>query len=103
MVQEMLFKIFSYLELWQPSYSVEQNHLCNFCKGHHEEQMYGIILNFGPVVQEKMSFKEISNLELWQPLSSVERNHLCNFGIRHHKKLFCEFILNLDQGFRRCR
>ena len=27
----------SYLEPWRPSCSVEQNHLCNFEKGHHGE------------------------------------------------------------------
>ena len=27
----------SYLELWSPSCSVEQNHLCNFERGHHGE------------------------------------------------------------------
>ena len=29
-VQEMSFTDISYLELWQPLCSVEQNHLCNF-------------------------------------------------------------------------
>ena len=31
---DVVFNI-SYLELWLPSWSVEQNHLCNFEKGHH--------------------------------------------------------------------
>ena len=35
----------SYLELWQLSYSEEQNHLCNFTKGHYEEQFCEIIFN----------------------------------------------------------
>ena len=32
-MEEMLFKDISYLELWQPFGSVEQNHLCNFGRG----------------------------------------------------------------------
>ena len=34
-VQEMLFKDISYLELWWPSCSAEGNHLGNFGKGHY--------------------------------------------------------------------
>ena len=36
----------SHLELWWPFCSAEWNHLCNFCKGHYEEQFCEIILNF---------------------------------------------------------
>ena len=32
----------SYLELWQPSCSVEQNHLCNFERGHHGEHLLNL-------------------------------------------------------------
>ena len=42
----MRFKDISYLELWQPLYSAEQNHLCNFGRRHHGEQFCEIILNF---------------------------------------------------------
>ena len=41
----MLFKDISYLELWWPFCSAEQNHLCDFGKGHNEEQFYELILN----------------------------------------------------------
>ena len=34
----MSFKYISYLELCLPFCSVEQNHLRNFGRGHHEEQ-----------------------------------------------------------------
>ena len=44
-VQEMWFKNISYLELWQPFCSGEQNHLSNVCKGNYEEQFCEIILN----------------------------------------------------------
>ena len=52
----MLFKCFSYLELWQPFCSAEHNHLCNFGGGYYEEQFCELFFEFGPVVQE-MSFK----------------------------------------------
>ena len=41
----MSLKEISYLELWQSLGSVEQNHLCNFGRRHHEEQFFEIILN----------------------------------------------------------
>ena len=44
-VQEMSFKDISYLQLWRPLCSVEQNHLCNFGRGYQEEQICEIILN----------------------------------------------------------
>ena len=44
-LEVMLFKDISYLELWWPFCSVEPNHLCNFGKGHYEEQFCEIILN----------------------------------------------------------
>ena len=43
--QEMSFKDTSYLELWLPFCSVEQNYLCNFGRGYQEEQFCDIILN----------------------------------------------------------
>ena len=49
---------------------MEQNHLCNFERGHNGEHT-----KFEPVIQE-MSFKDISYIELWQPLCSVDWN-LC--------------------------
>ena len=102
MVQELeLFKDTSYLELWQPLCSVEQNHLCKFSRRHHEKQFCEIILNFDQWFKKEMSFKDTSYLELWQPFNSAEWNHLCNFGRRHHEEHFCEIILNLDKWFRR--
>ena len=44
--KEMSFKDISYLELWQPLSSADQNHLLNFGKGYHEEQFCEIILDF---------------------------------------------------------
>ena len=45
-VVQMSFQDISYLELWQHLCSVDQNHLCNFGRRHHEEQSCEIILNF---------------------------------------------------------
>ena len=48
MVQkEMSFTDISYLELWQPFFSAECSHLCNFGRGYYEEQFLEIILNLG--------------------------------------------------------
>ena len=44
-MEEIRFKDISYLELWQPFCSAEQNHLCNFGRGCYEEQFCEIILN----------------------------------------------------------
>ena len=52
----MLFKAISYLELWWPSCSAEQNHLGNFGRGHYKEHICVNYFELGPVVQE-MSFK----------------------------------------------
>ena len=48
-----VFKDISYLELWQPFCSVEQNHLCNFGNRHHEEQFCEIILNLDQWLRRK--------------------------------------------------
>ena len=41
-------------------FSAEQNHLCNFGRGHHEEDFCELILNL-----DQMSFKDISHLDKW--------------------------------------
>ena len=71
----MSFKYISYLELWQPFCSMEQNYLCFLVEGEMRNNSVNHF-EFGPVVQ--MLFK-ISYLELWRPSCSVERNHLCIF------------------------
>ena len=43
----MPFKDISYLELWWPFCSTEQNHLCNFGRGFYEEQFCEFISNLG--------------------------------------------------------
>ena len=92
----MSFKDISYLELWQPICSMEQNHLCNFGRVHHAEQFCEIILNLDKWFR-MMPFKDISYLALLQSLCSADQNNLCNFGRRHHDEQCCEIILNLGQ------
>ena len=53
----MLFKDISYLELWQPFCSAEQNHLCNLGRGYNEDQFCENNYKFGPVVQDEMPLK----------------------------------------------
>ena len=50
-MEEMPFKDISFVELWQPLCSVEQNHLCNFGRGFYEEQFCEIILNLSQWVR----------------------------------------------------
>ena len=56
-VQEMLFKDISYLELWWPLFSAEQYHLCNFHRGYYEEQFRAIILNLDQWLRRKCLLK----------------------------------------------
>ena len=93
--EEMSYKDISYLELWWPFYSTEQNHLCNFMRNISE-----IILNLDQWTWRRCCFKDISNLELWWPICLARWNHLCNFGSGHPEEHFCEIILNLDSWFR---
>ena len=59
MVQEkMLFKDISYLELWRPFCFPELNHLCNFVRGHYEEQFCEIILNLGQWFRRRCRLKD---------------------------------------------
>ena len=41
--EEMPLKGISYLELWQPSRSMERNNLCNFERGHHGQDSCEVI------------------------------------------------------------
>ena len=56
-VQEMSFKDISYLELWRPLCLAEQNHLCNFCRGHQEKQFCEITLNLDQWFRRKCPLK----------------------------------------------
>ena len=54
----MPFKDISYLNLWQPSCSSEQNHLCNFGRGYYEEQFCETILNLGQLFRRRCHLKD---------------------------------------------
>ena len=56
-VQEILFKDISFLELWWPFCSAKQNHLCNFGRGYYEEQFCEIILNLDQCFRRNRLFK----------------------------------------------
>ena len=53
-----MFKDSSYLELWWPFYSAERNHLCNFGRGHQEEQFCEIIFNLGKRFRRRCHLKD---------------------------------------------
>ena len=53
----MRFKDISYLELWRALCSAERNHLCNFGRRHHEEQLCEIILNLGQWFRRRSCLK----------------------------------------------
>ena len=55
--EKMLLKDASYLELYWPFCSAEQNYLYYFGRGHHEEQFCEIILNLDQWF--KMPFEDI--------------------------------------------
>ena len=55
--EEMSFKDISYLELWWPFCSVEQNHLCDFGRGHHEEHSYYVIWNLDQLFRRRCGLK----------------------------------------------
>ena len=95
----MSFKAISYLELWQPLCLAEQNPLCNFGRGHiEEEQFYEIILNMDQWFRRRCRLKIFLN-----QFCLADLNRLCNLIGGYHGKHFCDIILNLDQWFRRCR
>ena len=64
------------------------NHLCNFGRGHHEEQFCEFISNLGQWFR-KCRLKK-SYLELWGP--SFQWSHLCNFERGHQEEHSCEVI-----------
>ena len=55
--EEMPFKDSSYLELWHPFCSPEQNHLCNFGRGYQEEWLGEIILNLDQWLRRRCLLK----------------------------------------------
>ena len=58
MVEEKSFEDISYLELWPPFFSAEQNFLCYFRRGHHEEQVREFISNLGQWFRRRCCLKD---------------------------------------------
>ena len=54
----MSFKDISNLELWRPFCSAEQKHLCNFGRGHYEEQFCQFISNLGQWFRRRCRLKD---------------------------------------------
>ena len=102
MVQkDMSFKDISFLELWQPIRSADQNHLCNFGRRYYEEQFVKLFWIWTSA-SEECHLNVFSYLDIWQPFCLAECNHICNLGRGYYEKQFCEIILNLGQLFRCC-
>ena len=55
--EEISIKDISYQELWWPFCSVEQNHLCNFGRGHHEEHSCDVIGNLDQLFRRRCRLK----------------------------------------------
>ena len=96
----MHFKDISYLELLQPLYSAERNHLCNFGRRHHEEQTCEIILNLDQWFRRKSCLKIFL---IWSSGSHFvqQSGTICEILVDGIMRNICEIILNLDQWFRR--
>ena len=77
----MLFKDISYLELWQPFYSTEENHLCNFGRGHYEEHFCEVILNLDQWFRKKCC----KTFDIYSSGGSFVQHNgtLCSFGQGH--------------------
>ena len=75
----MLFIGVSYLELWQPLCSVDQNYLCNLSRGYREEQFCEIILNLDQRFRMKCCLKVFL---IWSSDSPFDQRSvtICAFG-----------------------
>ena len=96
----MPFKGISYLLLWGPFCSTEQNHLCNFGSWYQEEQFCEIILNLDQWFRRCL----LKVVLIWSSGSpSLQRSWtICAILERgHHGEHSFEVILYLDQCFRR--
>ena len=89
LMEEMLFKDISYLELWQPFCSAEHNHLCKFGRGSYEEQFCEIILNLGKWFRRRCCLKYFLSGAL-EALLFGGSEPLCNFERGHHREHSCE-------------
>ena len=85
----MSFKDISYMELWRPFCSAEQNHLSNFGRGCYKEQFCEIILNLDQWFRRRCLLKIFL---IWSSGSHfVQRSKTIGVSIfcrRHHEEQF---------------
>ena len=86
----------SYLELCQSSCLVEQNHLCNFERGHYGEHSCEVIWNLDQWFRRRCRLKTFL---IWSFSSPFVRQsvNLCNLLREYFEEQFCEIIVNLGQ------
>ena len=79
-----------------PSFSLEQNHLCNFGREHQEEHFCEITLNLDEQFRRRCLLKE------FLPAILFSRAELFVLFVRgHYKEHSCKIIYNLGEWFRR--
>ena len=102
--EERTFKDISYLELWWPFCSAEQNHWCNFEREWQEEHFCEIILNLDRWFRRRCILKIFLSWSSCGFFAQRRKISCSNFGREYQEDQFCEIILNLERWFRRrCR
>ena len=83
---------------------MQQNHLCNFERGHHGKYSCEVIWNLEQWLKRRCRLK---TFPIWisdSPFVQRSVTIRANFGRGDYEEQFCEIILNLDRWFRRkCR
>ena len=97
----MVFTDISYLELWRPFCSGEQNHWSNFSRRLHKEQLRKIIFYLDLWFRRLCCLKIFLSRALAALLFSGVESFV-QFGRGNPEEQFCEIILNLDLWYRRC-
>ena len=94
----MSFKDISYLELWQPFFSAERNHLCNFGRGHYEEQFCEIILNLGKWFRRRCRLKKKLTGGRTTDEDRSHKHYSEHYsGLLAHGKLLAHWILDMNR------
>ena len=82
-------------------YSAEQNHLCNFGKGHHEKQFYEIILNFDQLFGRRCRLKTFIILSSGGSFIQLSRTNCAIWFDSIMRNNSVKYYFNLDLWFRR--
>ena len=90
----MSFKGFYYLQFWRDFRPIEPNHLCNFGRGHYEEDFceISLILDqwFGKCCLKYFLYRAL------EVLFSGQAETFVKFCRKHYEEHFCEISLNLE-------